>query len=125
VNLRTYQSKIAKWVKTTFTAGGNDTKTRAFRFLEESIELGQAMGVTKCEVMQLVDYVYGRPVGEPAQEVGGTMVTLASLCQAANINLEGCAIDEMVRISSPGMMERIRNKSANKPLQSPLPGNVD
>ena len=38
------------------------------RFLEEALELVQACGATASEAHQLVDYVYGRPVGEPAQE---------------------------------------------------------
>ena len=59
-------------------AAAADTTERVHRFTEEALELGQALGCTREEAHQLVNYVYGRPVGEPGQEVGGVMTTLAS-----------------------------------------------
>jgi hypothetical protein len=41
-----------------------DTRERNHRFLEESVELVQACGCTVSEAHQLVDYTYGRPVGD-------------------------------------------------------------
>lgn len=51
-----------------------DKAERNHRFLEEALELVQACGCTESEAAQLVAYVYGRPAGDPPQEVGGVMV---------------------------------------------------
>lgn len=56
-----------------------DTRVRALRMLEEAIELGQACSLDKETVHLLVDKVFERPVGDPAQELGGVMLTLAVL----------------------------------------------
>ncbi len=98
-----------------------DKTERNHRFLEESLELVQAGGCTASEAHQLVDYVFGRPVGDHAQEVGGVMVTLAALCSAFGVNMYDCAHREIDRIIKPEMIERIRAKQAGKPKHSPLP----
>jgi hypothetical protein len=79
----------------------------------------QACGATQSEVHQLVDYVYGRPVGEKAQEVGGVMVTLAALCLANDLHMRQAGEVELARIWTK--VEQIRAKQAAKPKHSPLP----
>lgn len=59
-----------------------DPRVRALRHAEEAVELAQALGVPQGQVAQLVVTVYSRPPGDPKQEVGGTMVCLAVLCDA-------------------------------------------
>ena len=86
---------------------------------EEALELVQACGCTASEAHQLVDYVYGRDVGEPAQEVGGVMITLAALCLANGIDMAGAGETELARIWTK--VEAIRAKQAAKPKHSPLP----
>lgn len=125
-----YQTTVARWVVEAFgQAIASDTVERNFRFLEEALELVQAKGCTATEAHALVDYVYGRDVGHPPQEVGGVMVTLAALCQAACIDLNEEAWRELERIDQPDVMERIRAKQAAKSIRSatatyrdPLPG---
>ena len=56
-----------------------DRVQRNHRFLEEALELVQSLGCTASEAHQLVDYVFGRPVGEPTQELGGAIITLHAL----------------------------------------------
>lgn len=68
----------------------------------------------------LVDYTFGRPVGDPSQEVGGVMVTLAALCAAADLSVVDCSETELRRCWAN--IERIRAKQATKPPSSPLPG---
>ena len=68
----------------------------------------------------MVDYVYDRPMGEPEQEVGGVMVTLAALCSADGIDMEAAGEKEISRVWK--MVDRIRMKQAAKPKHSPLPG---
>jgi hypothetical protein len=118
-----FQRRIAKWMLECFgELIAADTAERNHRFLEEALELVQARGCTEDEANKLVSYVFGRPIGEPPQEVGGVMVTLAALCNAANIDMELAAEAELTRISAPPMIERIRAKQLTKPALSPLPG---
>lgn len=120
-----FQSDVAKWVKDCFgEAIASDKTERCFRFTEESLELVQSLGITKDQVLQLVDYVYGRPVGEPQQEVGGVMVTLAALCTASGIQLKNAALTELMRCQFN--TDKIRAKHFNKPANvlSPLPGKI-
>lgn len=117
----TFQQRVAEWMRACFTpAITTDKVERNHRFLEEALELVQAGGCTKEEALQLVDYVYGRPVGELPQEVGGVAVTLAALCSAYEIDLQQCADDEVERVWQ--LIEKIRAKQAAKPKFSPLPG---
>ena len=92
---------------------------RCHRFLEESLELVQAAGISKQECLLLLDYVYSRPVGELPQEIGGTIVTLAALCTAYGYNLEELAGTELQSIRDKIL--KIREKRKNKPDFSPLP----
>ncbi|MER8503817.1 DUF5131 family protein [Mesorhizobium sp. M1142] len=96
-----------------------DGMERNHRFLEESLELVQALGCTASEAHQLVDYVFGRPVGEPHQETGGTMVTLAALCNAHKIDMDIAGETELTRCWSK--TDKIRAKQAAKPKHGPLP----
>lgn len=117
----TYQARVDEWVLACFGEEvARDVRERNHRFLEESLELVQSNGCTASEAHQLVDYVFGRPVGEPGQEVGGVMNTLAALCNAAGLDLNGEAERELARVWTK--VEQIRAKHASKPKHSPLPG---
>lgn len=118
-----FQSRVAPWMQECFGREiSSDSVERNHRFLEESLELVQSLGCTKGEALQLVDYVYGREVGDPPQEVGGVMVTLAALCLASNLNMHECGETELARITQPEIVEKIREKQKRKPSMSPLPG---
>lgn len=109
-----FQWRVHRWMLDCFGARiSSDPVERNHRFLEESLELVQALGCSKAEALQLVEYVYGRPKGEPVQEVGGVMVTLAALCHANGMSMDVCAEEELVRIC--GKIEEIRAKQAQKP----------
>lgn len=118
---RTFQARVAPWMDETFGEEiANDRNERNHRFLEEALELVQANGCTRDEVLQLVDYVYGRPDGEVPQEVGGVMVTLAALCLASGVDMHDEADKELARVWT--LIDKIRAKQASKPRFSPLPG---
>src|SRR5206468_12137232 len=89
---------------------------------EEALELVQALGCTRSEAHQLVDYVFARPAGEPAQEAGGTVVTLAALCIANDLCMHEAAETELARIWTK--IDVIRAKQAAKPKHSLLPGDA-
>jgi len=115
-----FQERVAPWMTACFGEEvSNDRTERNHRFLEESLELVQAMGCTESEAHQLVDYVFNRPKGEPHQEVGGVMVTLAALCLACSLSMHKCGDIELERIWTK--VEEIREKQAKKPKHSPLP----
>lgn len=95
------QKAVTEWVESRF---GVDVQTnvheRAMRFLEEAIELFQAAD-GKCtaeDAHKLVDYVFSRPVGHQAQEIGGVMVTLYALAEQLWYKVDNCEADEINRI---------------------------
>lgn len=115
-----FQARVQPWMMECFgPVIAADRIERNHRFLEESLELVQACGCTEDEARQLVNYVYGRPVGEVSQEVGGVMVTLAALCLAQGIDMHTAGETELARIWTK--VEVIRAKQAAKPKHSPLP----
>lgn len=118
-----FQSRVQPWMRACFgDVIAGDREERNHRFLEEALELVQSCGCTAHEAQQLVDYVYGRPQGEPAQEVGGVMVTLAALCLANGLTMHEAAEVELARIWTK--VGDIRAKQAAKPKHSPLPQHV-
>lgn len=119
--METFQERVSAWIHHAFGPEVASDKTeRSWRFLEESLELVQASGVSVEDAQKLVAYVYSRPVGELKQEVGGVMTTLATLCSAHGIDMDKCALDELERVWKK--IDVIREKQKNKPHGSPLPG---
>ncbi|MBY0559912.1 MAG: hypothetical protein K2Q04_08670 [Hyphomicrobium sp.] len=119
--LRDFQLAVKRWTAACFGETiSADTIERNHRFLEEALELVQSLGCTRAEAKALVDYVYDRPVGEPMQELGGTMTTLCALANAHDFDVASAAGDELARCWAN--LEKIRAKQAAKPKHSPLPG---
>lgn len=116
-----FQSRVAPWMETTFgPVVSGDKLERADRFIEEALELVQTVpGFSAERAHALVDYTFGRPVGQPAQEVGGVMVTLAAFCLANGLDLHDEAETELARVWTK--VEQIRAKQAAKPKGSALP----
>jgi len=115
-----FQARVRPWLIACFGEEiAGDKIERNHRFLEEALETVQAGSCTRSEAHQIVDYVFGRPVGELEQEVGGTLVTLAALCLAHGLNMHECAEVELARVWTK--VEKIRAKQAAKPKHSPLP----
>lgn len=111
-----YQTRVWRWVTTAFPLGYCTSRLqRNQRFLEEALELVQANGCSRSEAHQLVDYVFDRPIGEIAQEVGGVRVTLSGLCTVAGIDEELAAETELTRINNPSVIDKIRSKQRVKP----------
>lgn len=118
----TFQSRVLSWLIACFGSQvAADRVERNHRFFEEAGELVQACGMTREEAQALVDYTWSRPIGEPAQEVGGVMVTLAALCLANGLNMHAAGDTELTRINVPETIAKIRAKQAAKPKHSPLP----
>jgi NTP pyrophosphatase (non-canonical NTP hydrolase) len=116
-----FQSGVGHWMLACFGPEVSaDRLERADRFTEEALELAQTMpGFTAERAHALVDYVFGRPVGERNQEVGGVMVTLAALCNSFELDIATEAHRELARVWTK--VEEIRAKRASKPVGSALP----
>jgi hypothetical protein len=118
-----FQQRVQPWLLECFGEMiDGDREERNHRFLEEALELVQSCGCTADEAHKLVDYVYGRAVGDPPQEVGGVLVTLAALCLANEMDMHKCGEVELSRITQPAMVEKIREKQKRKPSMSQPPG---
>lgn len=122
----TLQDRVEPWFRDCFPPDVcNDRRERGDRFLEDALELLQSGGYDRSRVATLVDYVWGRPIGQPAQEVGGTMITLAAYCIAHGIDMHRAGEIELERISAPDVVAKIRAKQASKRgLHTPLPTNA-
>ncbi len=122
--MNNFQSEVLPWLLKCFGEKiSNDVTERNHRFLEEALELVQSCGCSASEAHQLVDYVFSRPIGDPYQETGGVMVTLAAHGLAIGVDIHKAGSAELTRIWTK--MEQIRSKQAAKPKHSPLPQGID
>jgi hypothetical protein len=111
-----FQQRVQRWMFRVFDEEiVLSAEERNERFLEEAVELVQALNMTEEQAIQVVKYVFGRPKGEVRQEVGGVMVTLATLCSVQGINPFTCADVEMTRVEDPAIMAKVKAKQALKP----------
>ncbi|QJB22121.1 hypothetical protein XccvBFoX6_gp63c [Xanthomonas phage FoX6] len=110
-----YQKRAHNWaLEAVGPSQAADVRTRMDRFIEEAIELAQSTGYDRERIANLVEYVYGRPAGEPGQELGGVSITLACVAAAMDLNLEVAAETEYVRVNGPEVIERVRAKQHDK-----------
>lgn len=111
-----YQARVDSWVHATLgTSRASDPIERCRRFLEEALELVQAVGLHLPEAQRLLDYVYRRPGGEMHQELGGVSVTLHALANAINLDVQIEAERELDRCHEKAV--EIRTKDARKKEQ--------
>lgn len=112
--MKSFQNRVRQWLLICFGIEiANDEQERNLRFIEESLELVQSLGMEKETILTVLDHVYDRPKGEYKQEIGGVMVTLAALCAAQGVDMNLCAEQEYDRIMI--FQEDIRRKHFNKP----------
>jgi hypothetical protein len=114
-----YQERVKDWIGSTFSEEAvTDIPERCHRFIEEAIELVQALGMPKDDIIRHIVRTYSRPVGDPVQEVGGVMVTLNGLATAAGIDVLTAAETELS--ANIKNAEAIREKWLSKTVISPL-----
>lgn len=115
-----FQDRVRPWMLECFGAEiAGDKLERGDRLLEEVFELLQSGGYPRQRIRVLESYVYARPAGEPRQEVGGAMVTLAAYCLAHGLDMHDAGETELARVWTN--VEAIRAKQAAKPTGSAIP----
>lgn len=109
------QPRVAAWCQEVLGPESSaNVEERSVRTAEEAIELTQACGVDAETLHKLVDYVYSRPAGKPAQEIAGTLVTLYSVAAALGVDAERELEKELGRIWQPEVIERCRRRQHEK-----------
>lgn len=120
--VESYQQRVKAACAVLFEGDPTDVAERRDRFAEEALETCQAFGMTGEDMHALVDYTFGRPVGEAAKEIGAAMTTLASLCVYAGGDLMACAEADLAKLQQPETIARIRAKRATRHGRGSLPG---
>lgn len=115
-----FQQAVQNWMRSTFSKAIElDRLERGDRLLEETLELLQSGDYPQQRAHSLVGYVYGRPRGEPMQELGGTLITLAAYSNAHYLSMDIAAHIELLRVWERQAV--IREKQLSKPTGSALP----
>lgn len=109
-----FQARTVSWVRDTFGAAQfSDMQERGDRFAEEALELLQAIGYPRESVLQAAAYVYERGRGEPLQEAGGVLLTLAPICEVLGFDMVHAGEVELARVGTE--VSAIRAKQSRKP----------
>jgi len=111
----TRQHTIARWCAEAFgQEHASSLPQRGIRLLEEAIEAAQAAGCSADMAHRLVDFVFGRPVGELRQELGGVGLCLLALANAAGLSADDAEDEEARRVlSKPRAEFTARNAAKN------------
>lgn len=127
------QRMVAKLILDRFGAEhANSVPQRALRFLEEAVEAYQAAGADKEMAHKLIDFVFDRPRGDLAKEIGAVGLTLLGFAAAAELDADREEDREISRVILMNPREHAqRNKDKNeagfdvaaKPLYSEQPFN--
>lgn len=113
-SLGLFQRLIAKWGDSCFGPEANrDVRIRRNVALEESVELFQALEGTEEEAVEILRRTFARPKGDPQQEIGGVLVTIALLAEARGESIETLALTELRRCEDN--VDKIRAKRLTKP----------
>jgi hypothetical protein len=108
------QQRVLNWARTVLSEDEvSGREQRAIRLAEETIELAQSCNVDKAMLHKLVDYVYGRPIGEPMQELGGVSVCVLAMANA--LGLDADTVEEIeVRRCEDMDPEQFKARNATK-----------
>lgn len=112
---RRRQFHVSQWCAAAFgKERSSSVKHRAVRLLEEVVEACQCADVEPAMMHKLIDYVYSRPVGTMAQELGGIGITVLALAAAAGLDADEQELIELRRVlAKPLSHFRKRNEAKN------------
>jgi len=100
---------MVEWVETRLGKKAMDPHERALRFVEEALELAQAVGLTEPDIDRLRHLVFRKPLGHVGQEIGGVVTTLLTLSESWNTEMTIAALMEIDRIHELPM-EKFRKR---------------
>lgn len=123
MNRNARQATTLDWVRATFGEVATETPERIRRLLEEAVELAQAEGLTVEETRAVVEYVYQKSPGSPAQEVGGVGLTLLAYCQSKGLDADAEEQRELDRVLAvdPAHFRARHNKKADAGIAARVP----
>lgn len=116
------QKRIGRWVVETLGQENQEaglsplanTMERCDRFIEEAVELGQAVGLSAELIHKRVDYVFSRSPGSIKQEIGGAMLTLYAAAESLGVDAAEEVYKEVVRVETPEVRDKVRRRQAEK-----------
>ncbi len=108
------QGRATEWALKTFGRVAMDVRERALRLVEEAIEMSQAVGVERYQVLRMVWEVYSRKPGNPKSEMGGVAITSMIMAEALELNFLGAAEKEYERLKTPQTIARCKKRQAEK-----------
>lgn len=89
------------WAANTFTADvACDRRERAFRAIEEALELAQACGLSQEDVDRVTERVFDREPGQIDLEIGQSAMSLAILSEVHGIDMPLAMIMEFNRVQT-------------------------
>lgn len=109
------QKLVGAWCAAAFgIQHASSVKQRAVRLLEEAIELYQAAEGDPAMAYLMLDFVFGRPAGTVAQELGGVGLTVLALAEAAGLSADAEEERELLRVKSKPLAHfHARNAAKN------------
>lgn len=109
-------SAALQWAVDTFGTIAFDPQERALRFIEEAIELVDAIGLPQVAVESIARRVYDRPQGVPQKEFGQAMLTLELLAEVFYIDAREESANEFKRVQTISQEEWGRRHRAKVAL---------
>lgn len=89
-----------EWARDMFGEIAGNPQERALRFVEEAVELAQAMELDRAKMTAIVDRVWSRQAGDVSREIGQCRVTLDLLAFIIGVDPTSEAAAEFGRVKS-------------------------
>ena len=105
-----------QWAHETFGDVALDPYERALRFVEEAVELAQAIGLDANEVSAIIGRVYARPAGDVQREVGQCLACFETLARVLKVDSDHEATAELARVKAIPREEWARRHGAKVAL---------
>lgn len=108
----TRQEAILAWAIEMFGDAAGTQEERAMRFVEEAIELGHALGLSRGKLQIISDRVYSRDGGDVPKELGQAQMTLEALAESLKLDAFAECDVEFNRVRSISKEDHRRRHAA-------------
>lgn len=89
-----------EWATDMFGEVARDPRERALRFLEESVELAQSLGIDDAATSAVIRRVYARPPGDLVREFGQVQACFEMLALVSGVDVDAEVSAEFDRVRS-------------------------